>query len=185
MKTLKKILLGVVGFIALLLIIALFVQKEYTIEREITINKSNNEVFSYLKHLKNQEKYSKWVMTDPNMKKDYRGTDGTVGFVYAWNGNDQAGQGEQEIKEITEGKKIDIEVRFIRPFESIAKTPFTTEAISENQTKVKWGMTGGNPYPLNLMHLFMDDVLGKDLEVSLTNLKTILEKETLKTTALK
>ena len=181
---LVKILIGIVGVIALLLIAALFVKKEYTVEREITINKPKDEVFSYIKQLKNQEKYSKWVMTDPNMQKDYRGTDGTVGFVYAWNGNSEAGQGEQEIKSISEGEKLDIEVRFIRPFAGVAKTPFTTQAVSDNQTKVKWGMTGGNPYPLNLMHLFIEGLLGKDLETSLINLKSQLEQENSKVTAL-
>lgn len=173
---LVNILLGLGALIALLLIVALFVKKQYTIEREITINKSKAEVFGYLKHLKNQDQYSKWVQTDPNMEKDYRGKDGTVGFVYAWNGNKKAGQGEQEIKSIKEGEKLEVEVRFFRPFAGVAQTPFTTEAISAGQTKVKWGMQGANPYPFNLMHLFMVDMLGKDLEISLTNLKTILEK---------
>lgn len=36
-------------------------------------------------------------MTDPNMRKNFKGTDGTVGFCYAWDGNKKAGKGEQEI----------------------------------------------------------------------------------------
>ncbi|MGV3585837.1 MAG: SRPBCC family protein [Adhaeribacter sp.] len=176
MKVLVKILIGIAGFIALILIVALFVKKEYTVEREITINKPRTEVFNYIRHLKNQDNYSKWVRTDPNMKKAYRGTDGSVGFVYAWDGNEEAGQGEQEIKSLTEGEKLEIEVRFIRPFASTAYAPMSTESISPTQTKVKWGMTGGNPYPLNLMHLFMDGLLGPDLETSLGTLKNILEK---------
>ncbi len=173
---LVNILMGVGALVALLLIVALFVKKQYAIEREITINKSKAEVFGYIKYLKNQDQYSKWVQTDPHMEKDFRGTDGTVGFVYAWNGNKKAGQGEQEIKSIQEGKQLEVEVRFIRPFAGVAQTPFTTEAVSANQTKVKWGMRGANPYPFNIMHLFMSGMLGKDLEISLSNLKTILEK---------
>ena len=84
MKIVKKVLIVVVVIVAIPLIIALFVKKEYSIEREITINKPQQEVFSYVKYLKNQDNYSKWVMTDPAMKKDFRGTDGTEGFVYAW-----------------------------------------------------------------------------------------------------
>ncbi|WP_228466663.1 SRPBCC family protein [Adhaeribacter swui] len=173
---LVNILTGIVAVVVFLLIAALFVRKQYFIKREITINKPKAEVFGYIKHLKNQENYSKWVRADPNMQKDYRGTDGTVGFVYAWNGNDKAGEGEQEIKAITEGEKLEVEVRFIRPFASVAQAPFTTEALSPNQTKVTWGMAGGNPYPFNLMHLFMDGLLGKDLEVSLNALKSVLEQ---------
>ena len=67
-------------------------------EREITIKKPRHEVFDYIKIPKNQENYNKWVMMDPNLKKDFRGTDGTVGFVFAWHGNKQAGEGEQENK---------------------------------------------------------------------------------------
>lgn len=112
---------------------------------------------------------------DPNMKKEFKGTDGKVGFVYAWDGNNDAGKGEQEIKRIREGESVDVEVRFIKPFEGIAQAPMTTEALSDNQTKVTWGMKGQSKYPMNLMNLFMDSMLGKDLETSLATLKVILE----------
>ena len=176
MKPLKRILIVILIIIAIPLIIALFVQKEYAVEREITINKPKNEVFNYVKHLKNQDNYSKWVRMDPNMKKDFKGTDGTVGFVYAWDGNKDAGKGEQEIKKIIEGQRVDVEVRFIKPFEGLATAPIITEPVSKNQTKVKWALKGKSAYPMNFMNLFMDNMLGKDLEISLTTLKSVLEK---------
>jgi len=176
MNILIKILIVIGALVALLLIAALFIKKEYNIVREITINKPKTEVFSYVKHLKNQDNYSKWVRMDPNMKKDFRGTDGTVGFIYAWDGNKKAGKGEQEIKKIAEGEGVDVEVRFEKPFEGIATSPIVTEAVSADQTKVKWAMNGKSKYPLNFMNLFMDNMLGKDLETSLTTLKSILEK---------
>ncbi len=176
MNILIKILIGIGTLIAVLLIVALFVKKEYTIEREITINKPKAEVFNYVKHLKNQDNYSKWVMQDPGMKKEFRGTDGTVGFVYAWDSNKKnAGKGEQEIKSIKEGERVDVEVRFQKPFQGVATAPIITEGMPANQTKVKWAMNGNTKYPLNFMNLFMDNMLGKDLEASLNNLKTILE----------
>jgi hypothetical protein len=177
MKMIVKILIVLVIIVCIVLIAALFVKKEYAVHREITINKPKQEVFDYIKHLKNQDNFSKWVMQDPGMKKDFKGTDGTVGFVYAWDSKDKnAGKGEQEIMNITEGEKMDVEVRFERPFAGIAKAPFVTESVTPNQTKVKWGLIGKSSYPMNLMNLFMDKMLGKDLETSLTNLKGILEK---------
>jgi uncharacterized protein YndB with AHSA1/START domain len=173
----KIVLLIVALVIAIPLIIALFVKNDYNITRNIVINKPRQEVFNYIKFLKNQEQYSKWVMMDPNMKKEYHGTDGTVGFVYGWNGNKQAGEGEQEIKSIQEGERLDLEIRFKRPFEGVAKTPFITESISDNQTKVTWGMSGRSKYPMNFTNLFIDRMLGKDLDISLRNLKAILEKQ--------
>lgn len=171
------ILLVLVSLIVLLLIVAIFIKKEYKVEKEITINKPKAEVFNYIKYLKNQDNYSKWVMTDPNMKKDFRGTDGTAGFVYAWDGNKRAGKGEQEITKLTEGQRIEVEVRFIKPFEGIANAPMITEAVTQNQTKVIWALEGKNPYPRNLMNVFMGNMLGKDLETSLATLKGILEKK--------
>ena len=172
-----NILLFITGIIVLLLVVAMFIKKEYTIKREIVINKPKNVVFDYIRLLKNQEQFSKWVMTDPNMKKNLKGTDGTVGFTYAWDSeNKQAGKGEQEIVKIIDGQLLDVEVRFERPFKSTAKTPFTTVAVSENQTKIIWGMDGNSNYPMNLMNPFMDGLLGKDLETSLNMLKNILEK---------
>ena len=176
MTIILKILLGIGILIAFLLVVAMFVKNEYTVQRQIVINKPKQDVFDYIKYMKNQDNYNKWVMVDPNMKKDWKGADGTVGFVYAWDGNDKAGKGEQEIKNITEGEKLDIEIRFIKPFESVAQTIMTTETVSNDQTRVNWQMNGTSKYPMNLMNLIIDNVLGKDLLASLEMLKNNLEK---------
>jgi hypothetical protein len=173
-----NIALIIVSIIVLLFIIGLFSKKSYTIQRDIIIDKPKQDVFNYLKFLRNQDHYSKWVMTDPKMKKTFTGTDGTVGFIYAWDGNKKAGQGEQEITGIKEGEKLDVEIRFVRPFSGVAQTPFTTTTLSANQTKVTWGMSSTMKYPMNIMLLFMnmEKILGKDLEISLVNMKNILEE---------
>lgn len=167
-----------IGIILLILIIALFSKKDYSIQREIIINQPVETVFNYIRHLKNQDNFNKWVMTDPTMTKSFRGQDGTVGFVYAWEGNNQAGKGEQEIVNLVPNQRVDAEIRFEKPFEAIAKAPFITTSIGEGQTKLVWGMDSSMKYPMNAMLLFMnmDKLLGKDLEISLARLKEILEK---------
>jgi uncharacterized protein YndB with AHSA1/START domain len=178
MKILKTILIAVGVLIAIPLIVALFVKKDYEVEREITIDKPKEEVFDYVKFLKNQDNYSKWATMDPDMKKTYSGTDGTVGFVSAWDSdNKDVGKGEQEIKKITEGERIDFELRFFEPFESTEPAYMTTESVSGNQTKVKWGFNGHMDYPMNIMMLFMDfeKIIGDDLDTGLKNLKSVLE----------
>jgi len=179
MRILKKILIVVGILIAIPLIVALFVKKEYAVEKEIVINKPKTEVFEYIKLLKNQDNFSKWATIDPNMKKSYKGTDGTVGFVSHWESdNEEVGWGEQEIKKITEGERIDFELRFIKPFEATEPAFMSTETVSENQTKVKWGFSGHMDYPMNLMLLFMDfeKMIGDDLQTGLTKLKSEFEK---------
>jgi hypothetical protein len=179
MKVLKNILIAIAGLVVLLLIIAAFVKKEYVVVREITINKPSQQVFDYIKYLKNQDAYSKWAMMDPNMKKDYKGTDGTVGFTSYWDSEkSDIGKGEQEIKKITEGQRVDFELRFLKPFTATENAYMTTESTGTDQTKVKWGFDGKMNYPMNLMLVFMnmDKMLGDDLETGLSNLKKVLER---------
>lgn len=165
----------ILAIIALPLVLALFISKDYRIEREVTINRPKHEVFDYIKYIRNQDHYSKWVQTDPNMHKEFRGTDGTIGFVYAWNGNKQAGEGEQEITGITEGERITTELRFKRPMANTAHVYMDTEAATEHSTRVRWGFTGHSSYPMNLMTAMLSGVLGKDMETSLQQLKALLE----------
>lgn len=178
MKIIKKILIGFVALVALLLIIAIFIKKDYAVVREITINKPSSEVFAYIKMLKNQDNFSVWAQADPTMKKEFKGTDGTVGFVSAWDSQkDDVGKGEQEIIKIKEGERMDFELRFIKPFEATDYAYMTTEGQG-NLTKVKWGFNGKMDYPMNLMLLAMnmDEMLGKDLQQGLNQLKVVLEK---------
>lgn len=179
MKNLKKIFTVIAIIIAIPLVVALFVKKDYVVEREIIINKPKAEVFEYIKFLKNQDNYSKWNMMDPDMKKTYQGTDGTVGFISAWESKkENVGAGEQEIVNMIDGERIDMKLRFKVPFEAQNDAYMITEDMSNNQTKVKWGFKGAFPYPFNLMGLFMDmeKAVGGDLEVGLQNLKNLLEK---------
>lgn len=179
MKILKKVLLVVIALVVVALVTALFVQKEYAVEREITISKSKAEVYDYLKLLKNQDEFSVWATRDPNMKKGFRGTDGQVGFVSYWDSeSDEVGAGEQEIMGMTEGERIDYQLRFFRPFEATDNAYMVTESVSQNTTKVKWGFDGKMEYPMNLMLLFMDmeEMLGNDLQTGLDRLKMNLEQ---------
>ena len=178
MRILKRILVVFLGLVAVFFIAALFVDKKMEIEREIVINKPVEEVFDYIVLLKNQDNFSKWALIDPNSKKSYKGTDGTVGFVSAWDSkNDDLGAGEQEILKISKNHRIDYALRFKRPMEANNQAYLLTEKAGTN-TKVKWGFQGEMPYPFNLMSklMGMKGMLEEDLDTGLKNLKGILDK---------
>jgi hypothetical protein len=176
MNIVITILLSIASIIALLLIIAFFMKKGYTTYSEIIINERRQQVFGYLQHIRNQDNFNKWIMVDPDMKREFKGTDGTVGFIYAWNGNKEAGEGEQEIKAIVEGKNIEMEIRFKRPFSGIAYAMMKTEFLSDDRTKVSWSTSSSMKYPLNVILPLIVQLMEKDMATSLTTLKTILEK---------
>jgi len=176
MNSIITILLVVAGIIALLLIIALFMKREHYVKREIIINAPRQKVFDYLRLLKNQDEFNKHAMAGPDRKREFKGTDGTVGYIYAWSGNKDAGVGEKEIKNIVEGKKIETEIRFVKPMRAIASMIMETESLSDNQTKVYWSNAGILKYPLNIMIPMMEKHVAKDMDISLSTLKNILEK---------
>lgn len=179
MKALKIIGLSILGIVVLVLIVAFFIDGKYAVVREVTINKPKQEVFDYVKYLKNQDNFSVWAKIDPAMKKEFVGEDATVGFVSAWDSeNPDAGKGEQKITKIDEGSRIDYELHFIEPFESTDYAYLTTEAVNDSVTSVKWGFNGEMKFPMKLMLLFMDmdEMLAPDLQNGLNNLKTILEQ---------
>jgi hypothetical protein len=178
MKTLFIILIALLSLVALLLVAGLFIKKDYIVEREVVINKPNQVVFEYIKLLKNQNKYSVWATMDPEMKTEFRGTDGTPGFVSAWDSQDKnVGKGEQEIMKVEDGNKVDYEIRFLKPFESTSNASMSTLGLDDNRTRVTWSFTGRMNYPMNLMLVFMnmEKMIGNDLDKGLHNLKVILE----------
>lgn len=171
--------LGVIaGIIIVILIVAAISPKAYSLQRNILIDKPVAQVFDHVKFLKNQEKFSKWATMDPNMQKTYTGTDGTPGFISAWDSKEKSvGKGEQEILKITDKSRIDFEIRFIKPFPGVAQSYMSTIAVNEGSTNVIWAFASNMAFPMNVMLLFMnmDNMIGKDLEIGLTNLKRNLE----------
>jgi hypothetical protein len=176
MNAIITILLIVAGIIALLLIIALFMKKEHYVKRAIIIDAPRQKVFDYIKLLKNQDEFNKHAMAGPDRKRAFKGTDGTVGYIYAWSGDKNAGVGEKEIKHIIEGRSIETEIRFVKPMTATASIIMETESLPGNQTKVSWSNAGILKYPLNIMIPMMEKHVTKDMDSSLLTLKSMLEK---------
>lgn len=175
MNPIITILLIIVAIIALLLIIGLFMRREHYARREMIINAPRQKVFDYLKLLKNQDAFNRHAMAGPDRKKEFKGTDGTVGYIYAWSGNKNSGEGEKEIKSIIEGERIEMEIRFVKPMAASACIIMETESLSDRQTKVYWSNAGTLKYPLNIMIPMMEKSVAKDMDTSLSTLKNILE----------
>jgi hypothetical protein len=170
-------LLVIVGIIALLLFLALFMKREHYVRRSIIVDIPRQKVFDYLRLLKNQDQFNKHAMVAPDREKEFKGTDGTVGYIYAWKGDKNAGEGEKEIKNIIEGERIEMEIRFVKPMHATASIIMETEGLSDNQTKVYWSNAGTLKYPMNLLVPMLEKHVVKDMDTSLSILKDLLEKQ--------
>jgi len=177
MNVVLIIFLILVGILALVLILALFMKKDYAIKSEIVIHAPRQKIFDFLKHLKNQDKFNKWAKADPNRQWEYRGTDGTEGFVIAWKGNKDAGEGEKEILSLIDGERIETEIRFVKPMRITSRINLETTSISDNQTKVAMINEGHMNWPMNLFIPMGEKRFPKDMESSLITLKNIMENQ--------
>ncbi|PKB16123.1 SRPBCC family protein [Flavobacterium sp. 5] len=177
MKVLKFIGIGIVGLIVFLLIAAMIIPKDYTVSVSTTINKSQLVVFDYVKMIKNQEKYSVWVMKDPNVKIDYTGVDGTVGSKSSWVSlDDNVGVGSQQITKMNDDR-IDFDIHFEKPMKGDDSSAMIVESLSDNQTKLTNEFYGHADYPMNLMSFVFKGFIEKDQAQNLANVKKILESQ--------
>src|SRR5690554_5704405 len=174
MKILKRILIAIAIIIAIPLIVALFVPKESTSEGQIVINKPKQEVFDYIKYVKNQDNFGVWQLSDPNMKTTSEGEDGTEGFKYSWD-SEKLGKGAQVITKIEEGERMESDMFFYDFGDTPSKAYFTVEEQAPDQALVTWGISWTTPYPWNLMSLFYN--MDKDFEKGLEKLKEIVENQ--------
>jgi len=173
----------ITGFLCLLFILFLIVaalgKSEWQIAEEIKIQRPSQDVYDYIRFLKNSDDYNKWVMTDPGMQKTFTGTDGTIGFIYSWESKiSNVGKGDMEIIHLLEGSKVDYQIRFKKPFEATSYASLILTRVSDRLTNVCWTFKSRNTFMMKVLHLALNLKKGlkKDLQISLQNLKGILEQ---------
>jgi hypothetical protein len=175
MKILKIILVTVISLAALFFIVGLFLPKTYHVERSIVVNAPDSVVYNNISDFNKFLKWNPWSKMEPSAKVDISGPASQPGHLYKWEGK-ETGTGQMKIKNVEPSKLVDIELTFLKPFESTADTKFQLEPNAQG-TKVTWIMQGNNKSVIEKwMGLSMDSMIGKDFEDGLQNLKTFSEK---------
>ena len=172
----KKILLGVVAIVVVILIVAATKPATFSIERSATINAPADTVHSFLVDFHKWGAWSPWEKYDPSMKRTYEGPSAGKGAAYAWEGNSAVGAGRMEILNETPSK-VDIKLDFSAPMETHNNVVFMLEPQG-SATHVVWNMNGNNNYLSKIMQVFvsMDSMMSGDFESGLADLKTASEK---------
>jgi hypothetical protein len=177
MKILKRIGIVILILILLPFIVAIFIPRSYTVSVSETINQPKQVVYDYVRILNNQKNYSVWVMADPNLNPVITGTDGSVGAIQKWNSKvDDVGEGEQEITSLTPDR-MDLVLRFKRPFAGTSKAANIFKSITDNQTILTSEFYSNESYPMNLpSYIFGRKMIEKSQIKNLQNIKHILEQ---------
>lgn len=175
---LKRIVLGVVVLVALVLILASMKPATFRVERSITINATSGKIYPLIDDFHNWGQWSPWAKLDPNMKVTYSGSPLGVGAAYTWEGNSKVGAGTMDILGTTP-TTITIKLDFDKPMEGHDITEFNLEPKNGGSaTQVTWVMTGDNTFFSKVMSVFvsMDRMIGPDFEKGLAALKVAGEK---------
>ena len=174
---LKKIALALVLFLGALLIFAAMRPDSFRVERSISIKAPPEKVYALIDDFHRWQAWSPWEKLDPAMKRTHGGPPSGVGATYAWQGNDQVGEGRMEITEAVPASNVTIKLDFIKPFEAHNIAQFALKGEG-GSTNVTWAMHGPSPFLTKLMNVFisMDSLVGKDFETGLANMKAAAER---------
>jgi hypothetical protein len=174
---LKKIAIGVVVILAIILGLAAMKPDTFSVKRVASIKAPPEKIAALVADFHQWPSWSPWEQLDPNMKRTFSGAPRGKGAVYEWEGNKDVGKGRMEITEAASPLKTVIKLDFMQPFESHNITEFTLLPQGETTT-VSWNMSGPMPFMSKLISVFasMDAMIGRDFEKGLSNLKTVAEK---------
>jgi hypothetical protein len=167
--------------IAVVLILALTKPDTFRVQRVATITAPAENIFPLINDFHRWASWSPWENRDPAMKRSFSGAESGKGAVYAWDGNKNVGSGRMEILDAAVPSKITIKLDFFKPFEGHNTAEFTMLPRGDATTAattVTWAMHGPAPFMSKLMQVFMnmDNMIGKDFETGLANLKKLTEK---------
>jgi uncharacterized protein YndB with AHSA1/START domain len=173
----KKILLGLIAVVVLLLAFAATRPDTFRVERSIRIKAPPDKIFALLTDFRQFGLWSPWEKLDPAMKRTFSGPPSGPGTVYAWEGNDEVGAGRMEILRTVPNAQVIVALDFLKPFASKNTTEYSLQNAGDT-TAVTWAMYGPAPFVTKLMTVFvsMDRMVGGDFERGLANLKAVAEK---------
>jgi Polyketide cyclase / dehydrase and lipid transport len=169
------ILLAVVIVIGIIALIASTKPDEWTIQRQAAIPGAPAKVFAYIDDLHKFMEWSPWAKLDPTMKLTYGSPASGSGANFSWQGNGKAGAGKLTITESRPNDLVHCQFDFVKPMRCTNTHEFVLKPEG-SQTIVTWTTKGKAPFFFKLILVFVscEAMMGKDLEIGLSNLKAVV-----------
>ena len=174
-RMMKRVAVVLVVLIAAVLIYATTKPDTLHVERSASIQAPAEKIRPLIEDFHVWTAWSPYEKRDPALKRTFSGAPRGKGAIYEWDGNSEVGQGRMEILD-SNPSQVTIQLDFIKPFEghNIAEFKITPRGGS---TDVTWVMRGPSNYLGKVMSVFidMDDMIGRDFEAGLGNMKSVAE----------
>lgn len=169
--------LGLGGFAAVVLVLALRRPDRMSIVRSAEIDAPPEIIFPLINDLR---LFSTWspFEKDPGMTRTYSGPASGPGQRMDWNGNSEVGEGSVTILSSHPSTRVEMQLSMIRPMRGDNHVTFTL-VPGAGRTAVRWAIEGTAPLIAKVMSIFvnMDRLCGGAFEQGLANLKARVERE--------
>lgn len=175
---LKKIALGLVGLVVLLVVVIALQPAAFTIQRSATIQAPADVVYGHIQDLRAQDAWSPWTKMDPKLTITYSEPPSGVGATSAWEGPEM-GKGRLTVVAVKPNQQVDLKLEMLEPMAATNRVVFTLVPEGD-ATTVTWRMDGSNSFVGKAFSLVMDmdEMVGGEFEKGLAALKTLAQTET-------
>lgn len=147
------------------------------VERSVEINRPVAEVYPYVADFANWPSWNPWSEMEPGAVNTFSSPSSGKGASWSWEGT-EIGKGSLTAEEVRENEYLESRLSFMEPWESEAKDQWQFTAIDEQQTELSWSNEVILSYPFERYYaLFLDAVLGEQMEKGLAKLKQVAEEK--------
>lgn len=173
MKIVKRLLIGLLLLVGVLLILAAIAPKELSVEKSVTINAPQTAAFEGVNELTNWEHWSPWMELDTTIKNTYPEQTSGKGAYMTWT-SEKSGTGQMTISEVYNMDSLKTTLEFDGQGGAVADFHFTP---TEGGTTVTWDFYNKMSYPMNVMPWLFgaEKMLSGAYEKGLENLKQFVE----------
>lgn len=174
MKLLKWVVALVVLLVVAVVLVGLFLPKQYHVERSVTIDAPPEVVYKYLNDLEAWEDWEPWTAGDPTVAVTLGDQTTGVGANQSW--TSEGGNGTLEFTMADPDKGIAYDLAFDGYDPSTSEM---TYEVVDGKTVVTWTMDGEISTPVigGYFVMLMDTMVGPMYENGLSNLKDVAEAD--------
>ncbi len=174
MKILLKLGIGLAVVVAVLVVIAYFLPRRYSVQRSLTIQATAETVYGYTADLRRWKDWGVWYERDPQMTIEYSETTDEVGGWTSW--VTQGTPGKMTLTMLRPPSRVGYRLEFpAMNMTSSGMVEIVPGEAGVNVTLSDTGDLGRNPIR-RWFGLFLDGMLGPDFEAGLEKLKRLSER---------
>lgn len=172
----KKIVFGLLVVVIVVVLIGFMLPRQFKVERAIAVSAPVVVVYPLVSAPANWQQWSVWAQRDKSMLMTFSGVGAGKGAKWAWQST-QEGNGEMEFVDEVSMQKLVYRLK-LADTSLVSSGSLVLASTGAAATNVVWtidGDLGNNPF-FRYFGLFMDQVIGKDVDASLLQLKALAEK---------